>query len=937
MKKTTTFFVALLGFAGSLFAQTGAVKGLVTDNEGALPMVRVYVGDSASSVEAYSDFDGNFKLSRIPVGKQQIHFAFLGYQELVKEVEVVDGQVVSLGNVTMSIAVQELGEVTVDAGHMVKGEMKAVNMKKNSDKIVDVIAADGIGKLPDRNAGEAVQRAPGVSIERDQGEGRFVAVRGLPAEWSSATINGNRIPTAEEETVTRATAFDFFPSDMIQFVEVNKAITPDMEGDAIGGSVNFVTRTAPEQKTLNITGGLGASQKAGEPIWSGSVLLGNRSKNGKFGYLVNGTYWNRNYATDNYEPRRGGDGIGIRRLELRDYTGNRQTYGLNGAAEYKPNDKNKIYVRGMYGSLRDDELHYKHRLRFDKDRVEVQNIHNVLVTEMKGGEIGGDHDLSTNTKLEWKLAHYDNQFFYGNVPNEEDKSYYVVRFDQSNVGYENLEDRGAGNLAYNEIDGGTDPWNQISTHLPSDFQVDPSQATLAWVELYKVSIRERDNIVANLDLTTEASNRLTLKFGAKYRNKVRNASFADEFYAWDETKAGKSAPTLADFNTTAQPGGDAFLAESNGGAYSNMFGAVMTKEDLDNFWNENKQYMTLDSSESALVENGGALGRTFDVMENHISGYGMATYKLSDKVSMIGGVRMTQTMVEVDGYEYNEDEGKTSAVTNTNSYLSVLPMAHLKYSPTNDVNVRFAATHSFARPSFGSISPGSSYSEHDNNLRGGNPDLKPTYSWNFDAMVEKYFGNVGSVSGGFFHKVITDPIFQTTTYGTYNGVDGVKINRPENGETATLTGFETSFGRKLDFLPGVLSGFAVNANMTFMHSEMSIPEREDKVTIPRQATYLYNIALSYERNKISVRLALNHKGAYVMEHGSAPTEDIYFAPYTTMDASATYKLSDRVLFFAEMNNLLNTRLMYYQGHEERPLQVEYYGMRGMAGVRVNLF
>ena len=254
---------------------------------------------------------------------------------------------------------QDIEEEVVAVGYMFQGEMAAREEQRNSKKIVNVISADGIGKLPDRNAAEAVQRIPGLSIERDQGEGRFVAVRGLPSQWSSTSINGNRLPTAEEETTSRATAFDFFPTEMIQSVRVSKAVTADMEGDAIGGNVDFVTKSAPEERTLDVTAGYNYNDRAEEGGYNANILWGDRTDDGKFGYMVNATTWVRDWATDNYEPRRSGEGI--KRLELRDYTGTRETQGLNGAAEYNLDNGDRLYVNGIYGTLEDEEFHYKDR------------------------------------------------------------------------------------------------------------------------------------------------------------------------------------------------------------------------------------------------------------------------------------------------------------------------------------------------------------------------------------------------------------------------------------------------------------------------------------------------------------------------------------------------------------------------------------------------
>ncbi|UUS14939.1 TonB-dependent receptor plug domain-containing protein [Stenotrophomonas sp. CD2] len=201
----------------------------------------------------------------------------------------------------------DLDTVTV-VGSIVSGEKQALDAQREASHLMNVVSADGIGKLPDHNAAEAVQRVPGVSIERDQGEGRFVAVRGLPAQWNSTTLNGDRLPTAEEETTSRATAFDFFPTELIERIEVSKTLTPDREGDAIGGQVNFVTRTAPTRRTFAASVAGNYNDKAVDTGTSANVLYGDRSADGRFGFLINGTYWKRPWATDNFEPRRSADG-----------------------------------------------------------------------------------------------------------------------------------------------------------------------------------------------------------------------------------------------------------------------------------------------------------------------------------------------------------------------------------------------------------------------------------------------------------------------------------------------------------------------------------------------------------------------------------------------------------------------------------------------------
>ena len=504
----------LLAQSAHSFASNGKLVGSVKDLQSHLSGVLVTVKGHKST--AVTDYCGRFELPNVKSGEYTLVLSYMGYDSAEVQVKVIDSEITLLDPITLN-SKQQIEEV-VSVGQMCRSEMAAANNQKNASNIISVMAADGIGKLPDRNAAEAVQRISGVSIERDQGKGRFVAVRGLPSHWSSATINGNRLPTAEEETTSRATAFDFFPSELIEFVEVSKAITPDMEGDAIGGSVNFITKKSVDDFVFKTNFAIGQNELAGGTNYSANVVYGDRLFDDKLGFIVNATAWKRDWATDNYEPRRRGESenFGIYRLELRDYTGTRETYGLNGSVEYDF-DNGSISASALYGTLVDDETHYRNRLRFDKDRVELQHIRNELITEMNGLELAGVHNIGFDKTINWQLPSYENEFKYGDKPNGQDNSYFIMRFDQKNVGYVGLQEAQNGkSYAYNLVDGGADPWNAINNDFANGFALDATQAGLSWVELYKVYVKEKDRLVANLDFDWQIDSELTYQFGAKY-------------------------------------------------------------------------------------------------------------------------------------------------------------------------------------------------------------------------------------------------------------------------------------------------------------------------------------------------------------------------------------------------------------------------------------
>ncbi|UTW44195.1 TonB-dependent receptor [bacterium SCSIO 12696] len=827
---------------------------------------------------------------------------------------------------------QVIEEVRV-LGHIVRGQMKALSEQRNSNRIVNVVAADGIGKLPDRNAAEAVQRIPGVSIERDQGEGRFVAVRGLPSQWASTTLNGDRLPTAEEETITRATAFDFFPSELIESVEVSKAVTADMEGDAIGGAVNFITRTAPEEEVLSFTAGTGYSEKAEDGGHALNLTYGNRILDDKLGFIVNVSKWERDWATDNFEPRRTGSLGGIRRLELRDYTGTRDTVGFNGAMEYVFDNGDTVFARANYGTLDDDETHYKHRYRFDKDRVELQNIHDILITELTGYQIGGEHQLAETTRLNWQLSTYENEFRYGDLPDAENNSYFVTRFDQTNVGYVGLEDRGDGkNLAYNVIDGGTDEPFGVNTHLPSGYVADPTQASLKSVELYKVFVNEKDKAVLQFDLTTEASDTVEWKYGFKYRDKERISRFTDEFYVWNEDRAGRAAPLLSDFNLMDQPGrNDFFSGDIDTNASADFF-QVVSREELVQFWADNQQFFDLSpesDGDTVLVPN----GRNFDVEEEQMAVYGMATWNYSENITVVGGLRLEQTTTDVFGQQrVVTDSGESiEDFSDSNDYLSVLPSLHIKYAINDDSNVRFALTRTFARPDFGSLTPSATLDSADGEVDIGNPNLDPTYSWNLDLLYERYLGNLGVVSAGLFHKEISDPIYSSREQGQFRGND-VDIVSFANGASGSLTGLELAFNNSLEFIDPALENFGFQTNLTLMDSEFTLPDGR-VAAVPRQADELYNMAVYYDNGVFAARIALNHKGEYIEQYGSDANSDRIYGDYTSLDVTTTWNITDNMLVYLEANNINNEPLIYFIGNEARPAQVEFYGTRAQLGFK----
>ena len=268
------------------WAQQAVLQGIIADEKGPLPGMIVRLDTTAFGT--VTDMDGRFSILAVPYGTYMLRTSGVGYQPFTQTI-TLDSSIIDLG--TLSVSATSLQEVVV-RGNTRPSESKAINLMKTAGTLMNIVSSEGVAKLPDRNVAEAVQRLPGVVMEADQGEGRFISFRGTPSDWSSALVNGDRMPVADEESKTRAMNFDIFPSSLIDYIAVAKTLSPNMEGDAIGGSANFVTRNPPLKRLLQASFGYGYNAQAQQPIYNGMLAFGDRSKNKRFGYLIGGSLYN---------------------------------------------------------------------------------------------------------------------------------------------------------------------------------------------------------------------------------------------------------------------------------------------------------------------------------------------------------------------------------------------------------------------------------------------------------------------------------------------------------------------------------------------------------------------------------------------------------------------------------------------------------------------
>lgn len=895
----------------------GAIKGRVLDSltREALPGATVFI--SGTTLATTTDLNGEF-LIRVPSGEVVVEVRYVGFETFRKAITVQDEQITEVifnlrGNMTQLQGVVITG--------VLQGQQRALNQQKTADNIKNVVSAEQIGRFPDPNVAEALQRVPGVNIERDQGEGRYVLVRGLAPQFTNISINGEQVPSPEAGV--RYVALDAVPADQLSSIEVSKALTPDMDGDAIGGSVNLITRTAQNEE-LSISGSAVAgynnlTQKAN---LQGSLALSKRFLNNKLGIMLNSSYYETNRGSDNWERDDA-------EFVLRDYNLLRTRTGLSSTIDYKIDDRSEIYFRTIYNRFTDREQRRQyvfipnvdqspfeeHEIeRFTKDRLEKQ-----IVTSFN---LGAKHNFQ-KVSLDYEVAYAEA---IQDTPYDIEIGS-VAEVDQLSTDFES--DTDFPSFTVDDLPN-TNPNNTYLDNSIYEFD------ELVVGNTYAKDVNKTAKFNIGIPYKLGANSGL-FKFGGKVRMKEKDFAITENVYSWEGGDV-----TFPGFDP-----GDYTLEKFAGGTVDNNFlddrytiRANADPEKVIRHFNANRAGYELSVDDKLAAEAVEAYNATEDVY----AGYAMSKLQMS-KLMILFGLRYEFTKVSYESSEVVYDfEGELQdilPVSGSTDYAYFLPQLHLKYQLDELTNLRFAATQSYARPNFEDIIPSQEIELNAREGTIGNPDLTPVSATNFDFMAEHYFGTVGIVSGGVFYKRLDDFIFnRRTLVDNYPGAGGIELQltQAQNGEEANLFGFEIAYQQNLTFLPGFLKGFSVYANYTYTSSKATIQSREEdsgteEIRLPGQAKSVGNFSLAYDLKRFNIRISSNFNGEYISEVGGDASEDLFVKDRVQVDATAMFTISPKFRVFAEFLNITNQPFEVYQGVEDRFIQREFYSWWSRVGVK----
>ncbi|HEY0865097.1 MAG TPA: TonB-dependent receptor [Lacunisphaera sp.] len=882
-----------------------------------------------------------------------MHHARVSFRSAVAAVFWLASALAALAQATPATTPTKEDVVTLETFVVTSTEWNAIqeviDTRRQSVRLTDAVASNDLGVLPDFNIGENLQRLPGISIELDQAEARYVTVRGFSPNYSSVTINGSMIAATERNT--RRVEMDALPASLASSIEVTKTQTPDMEGHSVGGSIDIKGPRAIRSKPLTVK----VNSKIGwytndegfngsGPSGSADVLVTRNFLDGKMGLAVSANYYLRNSYTpqEEYGSSRlwytdagvrvstpyGGNGYAVpveRRLYW--YHNNRERKGGSVKWEYNPTADLSLWALGFYNTATDDEARQTDLLTWNTSTA-------------ISGQTATSGTLTNNSMLQQQfLGKFDFERTIGGIQAGADlrlgEHQLSGRLNYSGSFFNNPEN-------WNE-------WRQSGNQLAVRYRVDgdvihfedvnpAARANLAAYAPFRRQFDRRnlreDVYEAALDFTSRIGRveGLNYKIGGKFRRIERKFDENRDRYlpvsgnTYNLAAAGVVRSDLILQTPGALAGQSILVIDPTRSRES--FAAHLAANPAQ--WNSDP--MTTDDN-----------NLDYSAVEDVSAGYVQGEYR-KNRLTVIGGVRYEDTAEEGTGRVLRA--GVWGSNTTTGGYENWMPSVVANYDITKRNRLVVGVSKTIGRPAFNQFAP---VGESINDLVAGltirrsNPDLKPRQSTNASVTLDHYFAEkAGYVSVGAFMADVKDEIFTATSQLDVI-LDGVEreatVTQPSNVDRPyRVQGLEFAFVRSLDFLPRPLDGFKLNANLTLIDSDFAIRMSNGTYfqTIapfgaPKRA---WNLALLYDKKKFSAKLAWNSTGMKLTERINVDDSyrNRYDSAVTRVTASASYRLNKNWLVNVSGWNLTGVGRKEVLGRDQEiPIVIADFGAAYFVG------
>ena len=912
--------------SGEALAQSGpangGVSGTVTDiSGGILPGAQVSVAPANRST--VTDSQGQFLINNLPSGKYTITVNMLGFTSATSEI-VLEGNQIITNPIQMTVA-SDNQSVTVYAGRQY-GEVAALNQQQNANNILEVLPASVIASLPNTNIADAVGRLPGVSLERDEGEGKYVQIRGTEPRLSNTTIDGINVPAPE--SAVRNIKMDVIPSVLVEQIEVSKTLTANQDGDAIGGTVNLVTRTAGEEPYFTITamGGHTPIEQDGRNLSqiasAGSVRFGPHDK---FGIFVGGSYDYNGRGIDDVEPGQAvntaADGTvfaGPNTEDLRQYYYRRSRYGFAGTLDYRVSPATTLFARAFFSDFRD----------FGGKYIYTPTAGNFLTPTVADNT--GTMSYTDNPRTP------DYQIFTFSMNLKQVVHRWVFettvaasRSRANNQNFPSANFNGPQNVAFNLDNSNTNRpkfivTNGVAIHDPTTY----SLATVNFTQDHSAQV----NLQGGFDVSRlyqVGTHTGTFQAGFKVRNAHKFNDVNDKYYNSDGSILLSSV-----LNTTF----------SNHDYYSGsygVYGPVSSFDAITAAFKANPGKFT----EDVASESSKSLPNNWNTHELIPAFYAMDTLDVG-RFRLIGGIRIELTDSNFTGLQVAQGSLTATPTTGSSTYVDFMPNAQVQYTFSNNQDIRAVYGRGIARPNYGDLPPFILINGTRNQINLGNPNLVSTRANNYDLLYEKFMKSVGSISAGFFYKALSNPIVTVQSPYTVAPYAGYTAVQPRNLPNAHIGGLELGWQEHFKSLPSLFSGLGIMANYTYSFSQATNPycctdangnPAIRTVALDRQAPNTFNIDPTFDTKHLSVRLGVTYNQAniYAYNYGgmvndpslngpTGPGGDVYLYGHTQIDSQISYNLPANFQVTVSGLNLSNEVFGFYQGSAAYPIQREYY-------------
>ena len=844
-----------------------------------------------------------------------------------------------------------------------EGDAAAVNEQRTSENILNVETDTQIQSLPNANIADAIGRLPGVTLQRNEGEGQYVQIRGTEPRLSNTTIDGVIVPGPDPDV--RQVDLDTIPADLVGSVAINKTLSANQDGDAIGGSVDLrIKQATSDRPTLAIEGDGGYTpidngRDVGLITASSGMRFGKSTPFGKpFGVMLGYSYDANARGIDDIEPSpdlvADANGNPVSPLvttydkqTVREYLYDRTRWGTAGALDYKPSQNSDLYAHGLFSNFRDYGQKYEWEFKPSKTSFHTSvRRPNLQIASLA---LGGNH-VFTHSFLRYQISAAHSRFG-GAAGNP-------------GADFGNNKDVGASGCGYDASLTKSIYRPQFDCDFPGNPAVDPTLQPLEDINLTtgqatQLNLQANGSYGLNYNLGSHAS---SFEFGAQIRNEHKGQDAYSPTY--DDTALANPGPA-------STPAMSQFLSGfSNhhyyGGSY--YLPPVTSFESIVSYLNSNLGALRLDE----LATHQGSDAANYNLQERVAAGYLMNTLEFARRFHLQTGLRIEATTTSNTGYEVvtNADgsygcSGEptpcgTIAVHDSGSYINPLPTVQLRYSIDANSDIRGVYGRGISRPDPYQLVPynvltkgGATNGSGGDLVTIGNPALVAEHANDYDILYERYLPSVGLIEAGYFYKQITKPIYleDINVSGSSSLAQylGDEVQQQVNGDHAYVQGVEVAYQQHMTYLPGVMGGTRLNANFTYTNSKnYNLADRTDTPQLVGQAPYSWNIGPSYANKHLLVTMGISHNSANIYQYQyqnspqagapsygpvTGPFGDNYFYSHTQVDAQASYYLGKGFTVKASGLNMNNEVFGFYNGSPQYMTQREYYKPTYSGGIR----